>query len=75
MPMRDSIGQEIRPGDRVLWSRNGAYAGFEDGVLTVEKLTPKSVRMRERNPLNDRPLIASPNALVVVEANLRSLGK
>ncbi|NDV51542.1 hypothetical protein [Salipiger sp. PrR003] len=74
MAHRDAIGQEIKPGDRVLWSRNGAYAGFQDGVLTVDSLTPKSVRMRQRQ-LNGRPLIASPKALVVIESNLQAMGK
>lgn len=74
MAHRDAIGQEIKAGDRVLWSRNGAYAGFQDGVLTVDSLTPKSVRMRQRQ-LNGRPLIASPKALVVIESNLQVMGK
>jgi hypothetical protein len=48
----DFLGQEIKEGDRVISYNSSAYAGLRWG--TVEKLTPKMVRIKFGNRTQTR---------------------
>lgn len=49
--MNDSDGQELKPGDRVLWCKHGRYGGMR--IRYVRGFTPKMVRV-SREPDSDR---------------------
>lgn len=63
--MKDFIGQEIREGDRAVYHHGGRYSGLAN--VTVLGFTPKYVKTTWGR--------AAPDNLIVVEQNLKALGK
>ena len=66
--MKDAIGQEINEGDKVAWG-DGRYAGFS--VYTVERLTPKRVKVYRR--LGGVVYTVDPENLIVITSNIERM--
>lgn len=72
---RDRLGQEIKVGSKILWSANGSYSGFEQGILEVISLSAKCIRAQrtegdERNRQKQHTI--HPRSVVVVDMILDS---